>query len=150
MHRHLCGERVQSFHQILKGRPEPREYQVLRCSEERANVVLVETPLCAYEGKEGERRGPRHNQSVQTAQLHRQRSDTPSGRARTTGQRSRENASSQRETQENVCTLTCPTKTRKSALGKAGWTLHLNYSVIKTSNSQGRQEKIHALTHKVA
>lgn len=75
MHRHLCGERVQSFHQILKGRPEPREYQVLRCSEERANVVLVETPLCACEGKEGERRGPRHNQSVQTAQLHRQRSD---------------------------------------------------------------------------
>lgn len=76
--------------------------------------------------------------------------DTPSGRTRTTGQRSRENPSSQWATQENVCALTCPTKTRKSALGKAGWTLHLNYSVIKTSNSQGRQEKIHAFTHKVA
>lgn len=74
--------------------------------------------------------------------------DTPSGKVRTTGQRSRENSSSQRETQENVCTLACPIKTRKSALGKAEWTLHLNY--CKTNNSQGRQEKIHALTHKVA
>lgn len=76
MHRHLCGERVQSFHQILKGCPEPREYQVLRRSEEQAHMVLVVwNASVRCEGKEGERRGPRHNQSVQTAQLHRQRSD---------------------------------------------------------------------------
>lgn len=111
------------------------------------------TPLCAARGRRerGEARGTisqfRQPNCTDSAQITK---DTPSGRARMTGQRSRENPSSQQETQENVCTLTCPTKTRKSALGKDGWMLHLNYSVIKTSNSQGRQEKIHALTHKVA
>lgn len=40
----------------------------------------------------------------------------------------------------------CSTKT---IIRKAGQRFHLNYSVIWTSNSQGRQGKINAFTHQV-
>lgn len=110
------------------------------------------TPLCACEGKEGERRGARHNRSVQTAQLH-----TALRSPKILRQEEQERQAKGPEKtpvlsgrpKRMSALLPCPTKTRKSTLGKAGWPLHLNYSVIKTSNSQGRQEKIHALTHKV-